>query len=84
MVEIAYAIVPGHQGKGYATEVAKALTEYAFRSPEVTVVCAHTLPEGVASPRVLMKAGFRQLGEVVAPEEGLVWRFERARPAGAA
>lgn len=78
-VEIAYAIVPEHQGKGYATEAARAMTDYAFRSPEVTLVCAHTLPDGIASQRVLQKAGFRHVGEVVDPEDGLVWRFEIPR-----
>jgi RimJ/RimL family protein N-acetyltransferase len=79
-VEIAYAIVPEHQGKGYATEAARAMTDYAFNSPGVTLVCAHTLPDGVASQRVLKKAGYAHVGEVVDPEDGLVWRFERARP----
>lgn len=84
VVEIAYAIVPEHQGKGYATEAARAMTEHAFQSPEVTTVCAHTLPDGVASQRVLQKAGYHHVGEVVDPEDGLVWRFEVARPYGAA
>src|SRR5262245_61578116 len=65
VVEIAYAIVPEHQGKGYATDAARALTEYAFDSPEVTKVCAHTLPDGIASQRVLKKAGYAHVGEVM-------------------
>jgi hypothetical protein len=40
-------------------------------------VCAHTLPDGIASQRALLKAGFQRTGEVVDPEDGLVWRFER-------
>jgi ribosomal-protein-alanine N-acetyltransferase len=75
-VEIAYAILPQHQGRGYATAAARALVDYAFRSEEVRRVIAHTLPDGVASQRVLQKAGFRKSGEVVDPEDGLVWRFE--------
>jgi hypothetical protein len=27
---------------------------------------------------VLAKSGFQQLGEVVDPDDGLVWRWERA------
>ncbi len=76
VVEIAYAITPDHQGRGYATAAARALVEYAFRSPEVSKVLAHTLPGGIASQRVLAKSGFRHTGEVVDPEDGLVWRFE--------
>jgi [ribosomal protein S5]-alanine N-acetyltransferase len=79
VVEIAYAIVPGQQGKGYATEAARALTEYAFSSPEVSKVCAHTLRDGIASQRVLTKAGYTPVGEVMDPEDGLVWRFEKPR-----
>jgi [ribosomal protein S5]-alanine N-acetyltransferase len=79
MVEIAYAILPEHQGKGYATNAARAMVEYAFRSAEVRTVIAHTLPDGAASQRVLQKAGFRHMGEVMDPEDGLVWRFEIER-----
>lgn len=79
VVEIAYAILPQHQGRGYATAAASAMVDYAFRSAEVRMVIAHTLPDGAASQRVLQKAGFRHVGEVVDPEDGLVWRFEIQR-----
>ena len=79
VVEIAYAILPQHQGRGYATAAARAMVDYAFQSAEVSMVIAHTLPEGAASQRVLQKAGFRHAGEVVDPEDGLVWRFEFQR-----
>lgn len=79
MVEIAYGIVPGHQGRGYATEAAAALVGFAFRHDPVRRVWAHTLPAANASARVLAKCGFTKLGEVVDPEDGLVWRWERAR-----
>jgi [ribosomal protein S5]-alanine N-acetyltransferase len=80
MVEIAYATEPEHQRKGHATYAARALTQFAFESGQVTVVRAHTLTDGIASQRVLAKAGFEKIGEVVDPEDGLVWRFE-IRPA---
>jgi [ribosomal protein S5]-alanine N-acetyltransferase len=79
VVEIAYAILPQHQGRGYATAAARAMLDYAFGSAEVCMVIAHTLPDGAASQRVLQKAGFRHAGEVVDPEDGLVWRFEISR-----
>jgi ribosomal-protein-alanine N-acetyltransferase len=80
VVEIAYAILPEHQGRGYATAAARGMVDYAFKSPEVRRVIAHTLPDGAASQRVLQKAGFRQAGAVVDPEDGLVWRFEISAP----
>jgi RimJ/RimL family protein N-acetyltransferase len=77
MVEIAYVVEPEHQGKGYATEAAQALVVFAFRSGQVRVVRAHTLPQPNASARVLTKCGFRHLGEVIDPDDGLVWRWEK-------
>ena len=80
IVEIAYAIAPKYQGKGYATAAARALAAHAFESGEVRTVRGHTLPDGAASQRVLIKSGFRKVGEVVVPDDGLVWRFELRRP----
>jgi RimJ/RimL family protein N-acetyltransferase len=82
MVEIAYAINPDQQRKGHATTAARALVEYAFQSPDVRTVRAHTLPDGIASQKVLMKNGFLKTGEIDDPEDGLVWRFELAKPDG--
>lgn len=79
VVEIAYAINPDQQRKGHATALAKALVAHAFESSEVRLVRAHTMPDGVASQRVLAKSGFTRTGEVMDPEDGLVWRFELAR-----
>jgi RimJ/RimL family protein N-acetyltransferase len=78
-VEIAYAVLPEYQGRGHATSAARAMVEYAFGFAEVRKVLAHTLPDGAASQRVLLKTGFRHVGEVVDPDDGLVWRFEIAR-----
>lgn len=88
VVEIAYGVDPEQQGKGYATEAAEALVIYAFGSAGVRVVRAHTLPTSNASTRVLTKCGFHYVGEVIDPEDGLVWRWERhqetaAEPAAA-
>jgi [ribosomal protein S5]-alanine N-acetyltransferase len=78
VVEIAYAIEPERQGKGFATKAARSLAAFAFASGQVRIVRAHTLPDGAASQRVLLKAGFEKIGEVVDPEDGLVWRFEQS------
>lgn len=76
-VEIAYGIVPGYQRKGYATEAARALVAFALERVDVTSIRAHTQPENGPSGRVLAKSGFHQVGEVIDPEDGLVWRWER-------
>ncbi len=78
VVEIAYSTDSAHTGKGYATEVAQALFDYATSRSEVRLVRAHTLPDGSASKRILAKCGFRYVGEVIDPEDGPVSRFEKA------
>jgi RimJ/RimL family protein N-acetyltransferase len=77
VVEIAYGIVPAYRGRGYATQVAGALVQYASGDERVQRIRAHTLPERNASAAVLTKNGFELLGEVVDPEDGRVWRWER-------
>jgi RimJ/RimL family protein N-acetyltransferase len=76
-VEIAYGIAPGFQGRGYATEVAGALVQFAINSGRVRLVYAHTRPTPSASTRVLTKCGFTRGADVMHPEDGLVWRWER-------
>jgi RimJ/RimL family protein N-acetyltransferase len=79
VVEIAYGIVPAHEGRGYATEAAAALVAFAFDAESVRLVRAHTLPTPNASTRVLTKCGFEHVGAVEDPEDGHVWRWELAR-----
>ena len=75
--EIAYGIAPGYQGKGFATEAARALVAFALERVDVTSMRAHTMPENGASGRVLANCGFQHIGEVTDPDDGLVWRWER-------
>jgi len=77
-VEIAYGTLPEFEGRGVATVAARELTAVAGRHPAVRRVIAHTLPVPNASGRVLEKAGYRQTGAVVDPEDGEVWRWEWA------
>jgi ribosomal-protein-alanine N-acetyltransferase len=77
MVEIAYGVVPSFQRRGYATEIAKALVDYALHDKRVRLLRAHTLREPNPSTKVLRKCGFDFMGEVVEPDDGPVWRWER-------
>jgi RimJ/RimL family protein N-acetyltransferase len=83
VVELSYGINPDQRGKGYATEAAEALVIYAFGDSRVRVVRAHTFENANASTRVLTKCGFRYIGEVIDPEDGLVWRWEKHQEAAA-
>ena len=77
IVEIAYFTFPNFEGRGIASAMAMGLVERAGGSIGVRLLLAHTLPETSASTRVLEKAGFRRVGEVIDPEDGRVWRWER-------
>ena len=80
-VEVAYHTFPPFEGRGYATGMATKLVALAG----LRRVLAHTLPERNASCRVLEKAGFVWAGEVIDPEDGLVWRWvAHAEPSAAA
>jgi RimJ/RimL family protein N-acetyltransferase len=75
VVEIAYAIEPACQGRGYAREAAAALVQFAYQSGACTLL-AHTLVGDSPSTSVLKSCGFGLVGEVVDPEDGPVWRWE--------
>ncbi len=78
VAEIAYGIAPAFQSRGYATEAAKALIDFATKDPRVKTICAHTLAEENASARVLKKCGLTKVGDAIDSENGLaVWRWEK-------
>lgn len=60
--EIGYTFVAEAHGKGYATEAARALVDWAFAHPEVRRVCAQTLPHHAPSIRVMERLGFSYSG----------------------
>ena len=66
----------GHHRR-HEAPVARALVAFAFGSGRVRVVRAHTYEPANNSARVLLKCGFLARGEVVEPEDGLVWRWEK-------
>jgi RimJ/RimL family protein N-acetyltransferase len=70
--------VPAFEGRGYATQAAKALVAYAVESGLVQILRAHTLPMPNGATKVLKKCGFEFTGDVVDPDDGPVWRWERA------
>jgi RimJ/RimL family protein N-acetyltransferase len=58
--EIGWAIAAAHQGRGYATEAARAMIDYAFGTLACHRVVATCQPENVASWRVMEKLGMRR------------------------
>ena len=57
-VEVAWAIVPERWGQGLATELARAALEVAFDRLGLEQVIPVTLPDNLASRRVMEKTGF--------------------------
>lgn len=62
--EIGYGINEEYQGKGYATEAVKALTNWAIQMPRVTVIEAETEINNNKSDNVLTKVGFIKSGVI--------------------
>jgi RimJ/RimL family protein N-acetyltransferase len=73
-VEIGYGIGEAYQRKGYMTEAARLLVEWAFQSGRCRAVTAETLPDNFPSQRVLQKIGMRQDGEM---DGMLLWRIDK-------
>jgi [ribosomal protein S5]-alanine N-acetyltransferase len=78
-VEIAYGIDEPFRSRGFATEAAQALADFAFQQPIVQQVIAHTKTDNLTSGRVLAKCGFIERGTVEDPEDRLVqlWVLQR-------
>ncbi len=62
VVEIGCSIIPEARGRGYATEIVRALLAHAFAHPDVAEVIAHTSDENTASTRLLLRCGFGRVG----------------------
>jgi ribosomal-protein-alanine N-acetyltransferase len=61
-IEVGYTIATEFAGRGLATELTRALTQYAFERLGAPRVVAYTDPENLASQNVLRKCGFHFAG----------------------
>lgn len=78
-VEIGYSIAPAYRSQGFATEAARGFVTYAFSTPQVKMVDAHTLSEINHSTRVLEKIGMTKIGTAHDADEGEVWHWRLTR-----
>ncbi len=67
-IEFGYMLGRDYWGRGYATEVARALVDYAFTVLGLQRVIAMTHPDNRASARVIVKAGLRLEQRVSLPK----------------
>jgi RimJ/RimL family protein N-acetyltransferase len=58
VLEVGWTTAPEHWGKGYATELGRAMIDVAFGPLGARDVVAYTLPHNAASRRVMEKLGF--------------------------
>ena len=70
-VEFGYTIFPDQRGKGYASEAAEALMDWATREHDVRHFVVSISPTNGASLRIAQKFGFRKVGSFTDPEDGL-------------
>jgi ribosomal-protein-alanine N-acetyltransferase len=61
-VEIGYGVHVDFRNRGYATEAATALVEWALKQPGVKRVTAHCDEDNIPSHRVVEKAGLTRRG----------------------
>ncbi len=82
-VEIGYRVESAYRRHGVATEVVRALLEWAASEHGVTRFRAATAPANVASQAVLAKFGFRHVGRQLDDIDGeeLVFEVDDWRPA---
>ena len=76
-VEIGYAVVRSHWGRGIATAAVIELVRRLRDLPQVQLVIAHTPLDRPESGRVLSKAGFTRVGERDDEHEGMTLRVQR-------
>jgi len=48
-VEIGYNIIPAYEGRGYATEMARRVIDWAFQTPGIQVITAECLDDNLGS-----------------------------------
>ena len=63
-VDLGFRFLPGHWGKGLATEAATACLEYGFGKLALSEIVGFAEPENHASNRVLEKVGMKFTGVV--------------------
>jgi ribosomal-protein-alanine N-acetyltransferase len=74
LVEIGYSVIPAARRRGFATEAAGALANWALRRPDVRAVLAACDQDNTPSVRTLERLGFTRTGE----RDGKVhWRLDR-------
>lgn len=62
-VEIGWRLARAYQGRGYATEAARAAVRFGFTAAGLDQIVSFTVPANLASRRVMEKLGMQYAGE---------------------
>ena len=71
-IEIGYSVVPDRRRRGYATEAARAIVDWALQESEVKVVVASCDNDNEPSIRTLERIGFLRADEA---DGQIRWRY---------
>lgn len=77
-VEIGYFTFPANEGQGIATAMVAQLLDIVQRTQPALTVVAQTVNRDNASNAILRKFGFRLIGNIVHPEDGVMWEWQRS------
>lgn len=68
-LEIGYVVTRAHAGKGYASEAARAMTDFAATALHANALFGRVVHGNIASTRVLEKSGYTFLREEFGAED---------------
>ena len=71
-MQLGYALLPEHWGRGFATELTMAGLEYVFSRTGLDTIYAYTEKPNLASQKVLLKCGFLPHAEKLEKGKALV------------
>ena len=75
-VEIGFSVIPDRRRRGYASEAARAIVDWALRQPSIGHVTARSDLDNEASSRVLQAVGFSRIDQT---DRVVRWRIDRRR-----
>ena len=79
-LEVGYALLPEFWGKGYATEITRALINWAFSSLEIPRIVAVAQSDNDRSMRVMKKCGMKQDGTYLyGDKEALLYSLDNIK-----
>ena len=79
-IDLGFALLPEHEGKGYAFESANRLKEAAFNAFGIREIIAITAKDNIPSQKLLQKLGMKLHGTTKLPddyEELLLYKIKR-------